>query len=61
VILISAGRQEDRINRAFARRGGPAVEQWNLPGAAHGRALSKDPRGYERRVVGFFDRSLLRG
>ena len=60
MLLISAGRAaEASANRAFARRGGSATEHWNLPAAAHGAALRTDPAGYERRVVGFLDRTLL--
>jgi len=59
VLLISAGRAaEASANRAFARRGGSATEHWNLPAAAHGAALRTDPAGYERRVIGFLDRTL---
>jgi hypothetical protein len=29
--------------------------------AAHGSALATDPAGYERRVIGFFDRAFRPG
>jgi dienelactone hydrolase len=58
VLLISAGGREERIARAFARRGGPAAQRWDLPHAAHGAAIRTDPRGYERRVVAFLHSSL---
>ena len=61
LLLISAGRTvEADANRAFARRGGPRTEHWNLPDARHAVAARTDPAGYERRVVGFLDAALAR-
>ena len=45
-------------DRAAGRRA--PVEHWNLPRASHTRAIRQAPAAYERRVVGFLDRALLR-
>jgi dienelactone hydrolase len=58
LLLISAGPREAALGEYFARSGGPAVEHWNLPHAAHGSALPTDPAGYERRVTRFLARAL---
>jgi hypothetical protein len=57
VLRISVGG-EPSINRACARRGGPATEHRKLPAAAHRATLRSDPSGYERRVIRFPDRTL---
>lgn len=33
---------------------------WRVPGAGHTGGIEADPAEYERRVIGFFDRALLR-
>ncbi|MDP1846580.1 MAG: alpha/beta fold hydrolase [Solirubrobacteraceae bacterium] len=59
LLLISSGSgTEAGVNRVFVRRGGRSTQHWNLPDAAHGRAIRSDPAGYERRVVGFLDSAL---
>ena len=59
LLLLSAGRStEARANEEYKRRGGTTTELWNLPEASHAAALRTDPRGYERRVIGFLDRAL---
>ena len=59
VLLISAGRARRRrptapSPAAAARRRSTGT----CPHAAHGAALRTDPAGYERRVIGFLDRTL---
>ncbi len=34
---------------------------WKVPGSEHTGGIDAHPAEYERRVVGFFDRSLLSG
>jgi hypothetical protein len=51
---------EDLNPRYFAAARGPK-ELWRVDGAGHTGGLSAQPAAYERRVVGFFDRTLLRG
>lgn len=53
----SGGEDLDRRYRAAA---GPTARLWVVPGAGHTGGYEADPRGYERRVVGFFDRALGR-
>jgi hypothetical protein len=53
------GQPGEILNRAFYDTAGPPKNLWEVPGAAHTAALSAQPRQYERRVVGFFDRALL--
>jgi hypothetical protein len=49
---------ERPANRAFyaAARGPKAI--WEVPGSGHIGGIDAQPRAYERRVVGFFDRYL---
>jgi fermentation-respiration switch protein FrsA (DUF1100 family) len=54
------GQPSEILNRAFYEVAGAPKTLWEVPGAGHTQALAADPRGYERRVVGFFDRALLR-
>ena len=59
LLLLSAGRStEARANAEYKRRGGSTTELWNLPEAKHAAALRTDPTGYQRRVIGFLDRTL---
>jgi hypothetical protein len=44
----------------YAAAGGPK-EIWRVPGSEHTGGLEAQPAEYERRVVDFFDRALLRG
>jgi hypothetical protein len=37
-----------------------ATPLWKIPEASHTGGIEARPREYERRVVGFFDRALLR-
>jgi hypothetical protein len=54
-----AGQEAEVLNRAFLRAAGEPTALWEVAGAGHTAALSTQPREYERRVVGFFDRALL--
>jgi uncharacterized protein len=53
------GQAAEVLNRAFYDTARPPKALWEVPGAGHTAALSAQPQQYERRVVGFFDRSLL--
>jgi hypothetical protein len=53
------GQPAEVLNRAFFDAARPPKALWEVPGARHTGALAADPGGYERRVVGFFDRALL--
>jgi hypothetical protein len=61
LMLISAGHDVEReFNVAFAHVARAPVEHWNLPEAQHTGAIRQRPAEYERRVVSFFDATLLR-
>jgi fermentation-respiration switch protein FrsA (DUF1100 family) len=55
------GQPQEALNSVYYDAAGPPKELWEVPGAGHTAALSAQPRAYERRIVGFFDRALLRG
>ena len=60
VLLVAGGGFPDEIPASSLYRdaGGPTVQLWELPDAAHTGGLRKHPAEYERRVVGFLDRAL---
>jgi uncharacterized protein len=61
-LLISAGETEERdFNVLYEKAAHGRVEHWNLPDAHHTAAIREHRREYERRVVAFFDRTLLAG
>lgn len=63
VLLVygSKGLDGEQLNESFFRAAGRPKELWRVPAAGHVGGYDADPKGYERRVVGFFDRALLRG
>jgi hypothetical protein len=56
----STAAGEDLNPRYYAAARGRR-ELWRVDGAGHTGGLAAQPAAYERRVVGFFDRALLRG
>jgi hypothetical protein len=62
VLLISGGRgnQDEELKGVHRDAGGPAVSNWEIAKAGHTGGLATAPAEYERRVIGFFDRALLR-
>jgi hypothetical protein len=61
VLLVEAEHGqggENELNALYARRGGPGVEHWLVPGAGHVGGLERVPAAYEDRVIGFLDRAL---
>jgi dienelactone hydrolase len=60
VFLINAAHNEvdQKAPEYFAAAREPK-QQWLVPRGGHTGGISATPREYERRVVGFFDRSLL--
>ncbi len=59
--LISSGTSYERdANRVFYRAAGEPKTLWEMPTAAHTGGLAAYPKEYERRVVAFFDRALVR-
>ncbi len=52
---------EEPANKAFYAAAHGPKEIWEVPGSGHIGGTEAQPQEYERRVVGFFDRALLRG
>jgi uncharacterized protein len=60
VFFIHAGpRDAGHLGPEYFRVAGPPKEIWEAQGG-HTQAFAKQPRVYERRVVSFLDRALLR-
>jgi uncharacterized protein len=61
VFLIHAehGAGGEDLNKNYYRAAGAPKQLWRVFGAAHTGGLTAQPRAYEKRVVGFFDRELL--
>jgi hypothetical protein len=62
VLLIRGmnGNGDEALNRAFRDAGGRNVRLWQMVDAGHTGGITSAPEAYERNVVGFFDRALLR-
>jgi uncharacterized protein len=52
---------EQSTNTAFHKAAVGPKEIWEVPGSGHMKGIEARPREYERRVVAFFDRHLLKG
>ena len=50
---------EQPANDAFYAAANGTKEIWEVPGSGHMGGIEAQPREYERRIVGFFDRTLL--
>ncbi len=63
ILLIEAGHGQggETLNPLYFERAGGSKERWLIPEAGHTGGLDARPEEYERRVVGFLDRHLLRG
>jgi hypothetical protein len=61
VLLVRglAGNADETLNRVYRDAGGRTASLWEIPGARHTGGISAAPAEYERRVVGFFDRTLV--
>jgi hypothetical protein len=59
-LLIAAPNSPngERLNRGYAKAGGATTTLWEIPESGHTGGIEARPAEYERRVVGFFDRSL---
>jgi uncharacterized protein len=62
IMLIEAGHGQggETLNPLYFERAGEPKEYWLIPEANHVGGIEVRPAEYERRVVGFFDRSLLK-
>jgi fermentation-respiration switch protein FrsA (DUF1100 family) len=61
ILLIEAGHGQggETLNGLYFERAGEPKEHWLIPEADHVGGLEARPAEYERRVVGFFDGTLL--
>ena len=62
VFFIYAGRKPsggEELNEKFYAAAGQPKALWRIANAAHTGGITAQPREYERRVIGFFDRALL--
>jgi uncharacterized protein len=50
---------ERNLNPTYYAAAGAPKTVWQVPGSGHVGGINAQPKEYERRVVGFFDRSLL--
>jgi len=47
------------VNPVYYDAAFPPKAIWKVPGAGHTGGIEAQPEEYERRVIGFFDRTLL--
>jgi dienelactone hydrolase len=51
---------ERNLNPTYYRSAGEPKTIWKVPGSGHTGGINARPKEYERRVIGFFNRALLR-
>ena len=51
---------ERDLNPTYYRSAHQPKAIWEVPGSGHTGGINARPKEYERRVIGFFDRALLR-
>jgi dienelactone hydrolase len=51
---------ERNLNPTYYAAASPPKQMWEVPGSGHVGGIVAQPEEYERRVVGFFDRTLLK-
>jgi dienelactone hydrolase len=61
LIWAPNGGNVETMNPNYYERAGGPKQIWSIPDAKHVQGITARPAEYERRVVGFFDRTLLRG
>ena len=63
ILLIRGlnGLDDESLNRVYFANARQPKALWEVPQGGHTGALEALPQQYESRVVGFFDRALLRG
>jgi dienelactone hydrolase len=62
VLILEAehGNDSENLSRVYYAAARRPKAYWRVPGSGHTGGLAAQPQEYERRVVGFFDRALLR-
>jgi fermentation-respiration switch protein FrsA (DUF1100 family) len=58
LIWAPNGGNAETMNPVYYRLAGGPKTIWEIPDARHIQGITKHPKEYEQRVVGFFDRSL---
>jgi hypothetical protein len=60
MLLIAAPNAPtgEALNRGYAKAAGDAATLWEIPESGHVGGMAARPQEYERRVIGFFDRTL---
>ena len=56
----TASKASGTSTRSYYAAAGAPKQIWEVPGSGHVGGIDARPKEYERRVVGFFDRALLR-
>jgi uncharacterized protein len=59
ILLIASGEKDIYFNRLFFRAAGQPREIVEMPAAQPAGALTQSPQEYVRRLIGFFEKSLL--
>ncbi len=59
LVYAEHGQGGEDLNERFYDAAGKPKQLWRVNGAHHTGGYQADPTGYERRVIGFFDRALL--
>jgi fermentation-respiration switch protein FrsA (DUF1100 family) len=54
------GGTEEKPNKLFYAAAREPKQIWEVPNGQHIAGITTEPAEYERRVVGFFDRTLLK-
>jgi fermentation-respiration switch protein FrsA (DUF1100 family) len=58
--LHGTGGEEKQLNPKYYDAAGEPKQIWEIPEASHTGGIDARPQEYERRVIAFFDRALLR-
>ncbi len=61
VLLVRgmSGNADEALNRVYRDAAGPTASLWEIAGAGHTGGIAAVPAEYERRVVGFYNRTLV--
>ena len=59
ILLIASGEKDIYFNRLFFQAANEPKDLWELPDGEHGAAILKDSQTYMKRVIEFFDKTLL--
>jgi hypothetical protein len=60
-LISSRDAENEALAPRYAEIAGPGAETWSIPGNHHIGGIDVAPKAYERRVIGFLERSLEDG